>query len=68
VLLGGGGGDGAGGVTALAGGDYVLSAGKNQAYEFTLVIVNQHKLNEARRRHTSTPSRPHAPPIPPILL
>ena len=51
-------------MTALAGGDYVLSAGKNQAYEFTLVIVNQHKLNEARRRHTSTqqaPCTPHSP-------
>ena len=51
-------------MTALSGGDYVLSAGKNQAYEFTLVIVNQHKLNEARRRHTSTqqaPCTPHSP-------
>ena len=36
-------------MTALAGGDYVLSAGKELAYEFTRVIVNQHKLNEARR-------------------
>ena len=38
-------------MTALTGGDYVLSAGKDQAYEFTRVIVNQHKLNEARPRH-----------------
>ena len=36
-------------MTALTGGDYVLSAGKGLAYEFTRVIVNQHKLNEARR-------------------
>ena len=36
-------------MTALTGGDYVLSAGKELAYEFTRVIVNQHKLNEARR-------------------
>merc|ERR1719345_564860 len=35
-------------MTALTGGDYVLSAGKDQAYEFTRVIVNQHKLNEKR--------------------
>ena len=45
-------------MTALTGGDYVLSAGKDQAYEFTRVIVNQHKLNEARPRH------PHPPPSP----
>ena len=48
---------------ALAGGDYVLSAGKELAYEFTRVIINQHKLNEAR---TTTASPPHncggAPP------
>ncbi len=42
-------------MTALTGGDYVLSAGKDQAYEFTRVIVNQHKLNEARRRHSNPP-------------
>ena len=36
-------------MTTLTGGDYVLSAGKELAYEFTRVIVNQHKLNEARR-------------------
>ena len=36
-------------MTALTGGDYVLGAGKGLAYEFTRVIVNQHKLNEARR-------------------
>jgi hypothetical protein len=35
-------------MTALTGGDYVLSAGKDQAYEFTRIIVNQHKLNEKR--------------------
>ena len=45
-------------MTALTGGDYVLSAGKDQAYEFTRVIVNQHKLNEARRRHTRPPPPP----------
>jgi len=32
----------------LVGGDYVLSSGKELAYEFTRVIVNQHKLNEKR--------------------
>ena len=45
-------------MTALTGGDYVLSAGKDQAYEFTRVIVNQHKLNEARRRHIRPPPPP----------
>ena len=35
-------------MTALTGGDYILSAGKDQAYKFTRVIVNQHKLTEAR--------------------
>merc|ERR1719240_184641 len=35
-------------MTALTGGDYILSAGKDQAYEFTRVIVNQHKLTEKR--------------------
>ena len=43
-------------MTALAGGDYVLSAGKELAYEFTRVIVNQHKLSEARYSTSSTPS------------
>ena len=49
-------------MTALAGGDYVLSAGKELAYEFTRVIVNQHKLSKARRS-TSIPARvPSHPP------
>ena len=30
-------------MTALTGGDYILSAGKDQAYKFTRVIVNQHR-------------------------
>ena len=50
-------------MTALTGGDYVLSAGMDQAYEFTRVIVNQHKLNEARHRHT----RPPPPPLVSLL-
>ena len=45
-------------MTALTGGDYILSAGKDQAYEFTRVIVNQHKLTEARR--PATPAH-HSP-------
>ena len=45
-------------MTALTGGDYVLSAGKDQAYEFTRVIVNQHKLNEARHSHPQPPPPP----------
>ena len=45
-------------MTALTGGDYVLSAGKDQAYEFTRVIVNQHKLNEARHSHPRPPPPP----------
>ena len=45
-------------MTALTGGDYVLSAGKDQAYEFTRIIVNQHKLNEARNAYTT---HHHAP-------
>jgi len=35
-------------MTELTSGDYVLSAGKDQAYEFTRIIVNQHKLIEKR--------------------
>ena len=45
-------------MTALTGGDYILSAGKDQAYEFTRVIVNQHKLTDARR--PATPAH-HSP-------
>ena len=45
-------------MTALTGGDYILSAGKDQAYKFTRVIVNQHKLTEARR--PATPAH-HSP-------
>ena len=49
-------------MTALTAGDYVLSAGKDQAYEFTRVIVNQHKLNEARcppyHHHAFAPAVP----------
>ena len=45
-------------MTALTGGDYILSAGKDQAYEFTRVIVNQHKLTEARRPATPAHHRP----------
>jgi len=35
-------------MTALTGGDYVLSADMDQAYAFTRVIVNKHKLNKKR--------------------
>ena len=45
-------------MTALTGGDYILSAGKDQAYEFTRVIVNQHKLTEARRPATLPTTAP----------
>ena len=38
-------------MTDLTAGDYVLSAGKDLAYDFTRVIVNQHKLNEACPHH-----------------
>ena len=55
-------------MTALTGGDYVLSAGMDQAYEFTRVIVNQHKLNEARHRHTRPPPPPWMVSLLPQLL
>ena len=55
-------------MTALAGGDYVLSAGMDQVYEFTRVIVNQHKLSKARHS-TSIPARvPSHPPYNPPYI
>ena len=42
----------------LVGGDYVLSSGKELAYEFTRVIVNQHKLNEVLQCHPAKPANP----------
>ena len=39
-------------MTDLTGGDYVLSSGKDHlTYEFTRLIVNQHKVNEVRHHH-----------------
>ena len=45
---------------ALSAGDYVLSTGKDLAYEFTRIIVNQHRV-EDQVRPPPVPARAHSP-------
>ena len=47
---------------ALSAGDYVLSTGKDLAYEFTRIIVNQHRV-EDQVRPPPVPAIAHFPPM-----
>jgi len=47
-------------MTALVGGDLVLSANKELVYEFTRVIINQHRMTEVGREHVHSLSYPCA--------